>query len=84
MIPLEGVVSEDGKVIPASDLMSFFPAEVLDSAGRNLRPFNVRVVEHEDYIDYELEFIEDDEDKEQENELAKKDQSSRYDPKALL
>merc|ERR1712083_683456 len=44
------------------DYYDFFPQELLEGS-----PYKIRVIEHEDFIDYEIEFVEmRDEDKEEE------------------
>ena len=48
----------DGAGVSDDELLSYFPADVLKSTAK-FRPVRVRVIEHEDYIDYELAFVEE-------------------------
>ena len=63
----------DGVGVSDDELLSYFPADVLKSTAK-FRPVRVRVIEHEDYIDYELAFVEEEEGKggeeEEEEEVA--------------
>ena len=48
----------DGKGVSDDDYLALFPKEVLQSNAQ-FKPVNIRVVEHEDFIDYELDFVEE-------------------------
>lgn len=51
----------DSAGVSDDELLNYFPADVLKSTAK-FRPVKVRVIEHDDYIDYELAFVEEDED----------------------
>ena len=51
----------DAAGVSDDELLSYFPADVLKSTAK-FRPVKVRVIEHDDYIDYELAFVEEEED----------------------
>ena len=53
----------DSAGVSDDELLNYFPADVLKSTAK-FRPVKVRVIEHDDYIDYELAFVEEDEDEE--------------------
>ena len=50
----------DAAGVSDDELLSYFPADVLKSTAK-FRPVKVRVIEHDDYIDYELAFVEEEE-----------------------
>ncbi|TRY76215.1 hypothetical protein TCAL_00111 [Tigriopus californicus] len=60
-IPVIPLPLGDGEILGPDFYRKYFPKDTLNGAS-NLRPIQVRVVEHEDFIDYELDFVEDGED----------------------
>jgi len=53
-LPTEGESSSSSEM---EDFLALFPEDILQSDSQ-FRPVNLRVVEHEDYIDYEFDFVE--------------------------
>ena len=51
----------DSAGVSDDELLNYFPADVLKSTAK-FRPVKVRVIEHDDYIAYELAFVEEAED----------------------
>ena len=49
---------EDGlEKVAAGALLDMFPQDLLEHSNK-VRPVNVKIIEHDGYIDYEIEFVE--------------------------
>ena len=48
---------EDDEKVAADAILEMFPQDLLEN-NKKVRPVNVKIIEHDGYIDYEIEFVE--------------------------
>ena len=48
---------EDDEKVAADAILEMFPQDLLEN-NKKVKPVNVKIIEHDGYIDYEIEFVE--------------------------